>query len=117
MNFRSIPKAELHCHLEACEDAVEQGIRIMEFRYSPDFIAFDKPHLSLEKINRAILRGIEKAAAVHGRASDPAAAGRGCSRHRQLRRSQLVRWVWGYSNPLEKRTPNSLASLLSITST
>jgi adenosine deaminase len=35
---------------EACEDAVEQGIRIMEFRYAPDFIAFDKPHLSFERI-------------------------------------------------------------------
>jgi adenosine deaminase len=36
---------------EACEDAVEQGIRIMEFRYAPDFIAFDKPHLSFERIH------------------------------------------------------------------
>lgn len=47
---------------EACEDAVEQGIRIMEFRYAPDFIAFDKPHLSLERIHAAILRGLERGA-------------------------------------------------------
>jgi len=46
---------------EACEYAVEQGIRIMEFRYAPDFIAFDKPHLTFEKIHAAILRGIERA--------------------------------------------------------
>ena len=46
---------------EACEYAVDQGIRIMEFRYAPDFIAFDKPHLTLEKIHASILRGIERA--------------------------------------------------------
>ena len=46
---------------EACEYAVDQGIRIMEFRYAPDFIAFDKPHLTFEKIHAAILRGIERA--------------------------------------------------------
>jgi adenosine deaminase len=45
---------------EACEDAVEQGIRIMEFRYAPDFIAFDKPHLSFERIHAAIVRGLER---------------------------------------------------------
>jgi adenosine deaminase len=46
---------------EACEDAVEQGIRIMEFRYAPDFILGDKPHLNFQKIHDAILRGIAKA--------------------------------------------------------
>ena len=46
---------------EACEDAVEQGIKIMEFRYAPDFIAGDKPHLSLQKIHEAILRGVNRA--------------------------------------------------------
>lgn len=126
MNFKEIPKVELHCHLEACfrpetvmevgktlnldvpqdperfrnewlltkplenleialarfvdiqkiwcseeviermtcdacEYAVEQNIRIMEFRYSPDFIAFEKPHLSFEKIHAAIVRGINRA--------------------------------------------------------
>lgn len=47
---------------EACEDAVEQGIRIMEFRYAPDFIAFEKPHLSFERIHAAIVRGLERGA-------------------------------------------------------
>ena len=46
---------------EACEDAAAQGIRVIEFRYAPDFIAFGKPHLDREKIHRAILRGIERA--------------------------------------------------------
>lgn len=46
---------------EACEYALGQGIRIMEFRYAPDFIAADKPHLTFEKIHGAILRGIEEA--------------------------------------------------------
>jgi adenosine deaminase len=47
---------------EACEDAAAQGIRVMEFRYSPDFILFGKPHLTHEKVHRAILRGIGDAA-------------------------------------------------------
>lgn len=50
---------------EACEDASEQGIRVMEFRYAPDFIAFGKPHLDREKIHRAILSGRERAAELN----------------------------------------------------
>jgi adenosine deaminase len=46
---------------EACEDAVAQGIRAIEFRYAPDFIAFGKPHLDRERIHRAILRGMKRA--------------------------------------------------------
>jgi adenosine deaminase len=46
---------------EACEDAAAQGIRVMEFRYAPDFIAAGKPHLDREKIHGAILRGIDRA--------------------------------------------------------
>jgi adenosine deaminase len=46
---------------EACEDAVAQGIRIMEFRYAPDFIASDKPHLTFQKIHDAVLRGVARA--------------------------------------------------------
>ncbi|MFT5483934.1 MAG: adenosine deaminase, partial [Halieaceae bacterium] len=45
---------------EACQYAVKQGIRIMEFRYSPDFIALGKPHLNFEKIHAAILRGVSR---------------------------------------------------------
>jgi adenosine deaminase len=127
MNYKEIPKVELHCHLEACfrpetvmevcrslgldvpqdpkrfhdewllskplenlevalqrfvdiqkiwcseeviermafeasEYAVGQGIRIMEFRYAPDFIANGKPHLTFQKIHDAILRGLARAA-------------------------------------------------------
>ena len=46
---------------EACEDAADQGIRIMEFRYAPDFILGDKPGLNFQSIHDAILRGIAKA--------------------------------------------------------
>ena len=45
---------------EACEDAIDQGIRIMEFRYAPDFILGDKKNLSFQKIHDAILRGIAR---------------------------------------------------------
>ena len=47
---------------EACEYAVDQGIRIMEFRYAPDFIAEGKSHLNFEKIHADILRGISRGA-------------------------------------------------------
>ena len=47
---------------EACEYAVEQGIRIMEFRYAPDFIASGKSHLDFEKIHAAVLRGVNSGA-------------------------------------------------------
>lgn len=47
---------------EACEYAVGQGIRIMEFRYAPDFIASGKPHLDFLKIHEAVLRGVARAA-------------------------------------------------------
>lgn len=47
---------------EACEYAVEQGIKIMEFRYAPDFIAFGKPNLDFARIHDAVLRGVASAA-------------------------------------------------------
>jgi adenosine deaminase len=46
---------------EACEDAVAQGIRIMEFRYSPDFIRHGSEHLDFQQIHDAILRGLSRA--------------------------------------------------------
>jgi adenosine deaminase len=46
---------------EACEDARAQNIRIIELRYSPDFIAEPHPGLDFEKIHRAIVRGVERA--------------------------------------------------------
>jgi adenosine deaminase len=45
---------------EACEDARHQNIRILELRYSPDFIAEGHPRLTFEKIHQAIVRGVER---------------------------------------------------------
>jgi adenosine deaminase len=45
---------------EACEDARHQNIRILELRYSPDFIAEGHPRLTFEKIHQAIVRGLER---------------------------------------------------------
>jgi adenosine deaminase len=46
---------------EACEYAVEQGIRIFELRYAPSFIAERHPGLDFETIHRAILAGLDRA--------------------------------------------------------
>ncbi len=46
---------------EACEDAFNDGVRILELRYAPTFIADGNPHLTFEKIHQAFLRGIERA--------------------------------------------------------
>ncbi len=46
---------------EACEYAVEQGIRIFELRYSPTFIASGHPDLDFERIHRAVLSGLARA--------------------------------------------------------
>lgn len=46
---------------EACEDARAQGTRILELRYSPDFIAEGHRALGFETIHRSILRGIARA--------------------------------------------------------
>lgn len=47
---------------EACEYGRAQGIRIFELRYAPDFIAEGHPNLTFEKIHRAIVKGVERAA-------------------------------------------------------
>lgn len=46
---------------EACEDAVNDGIRLIELRYAPTFITSGHPSLSFEKIHQAFLRGTERA--------------------------------------------------------
>ena len=46
---------------EACEYGVEQNIRILELRYSPDFIRAANPRLSFEKIHEAVVRGVARA--------------------------------------------------------
>lgn len=46
---------------EAIEDAYNEGIRILELRYSPTFIAKDHPLLSWASIHRGICKGVELA--------------------------------------------------------
>lgn len=46
---------------EACEYGVEQNIRILELRYSPDFIRGANPALGFEKIHEAVVRGVTRA--------------------------------------------------------
>jgi len=46
---------------EACEDAYNDGVRIMEARYAPSFIADGHSSLSFEKIHSAFLKGIARA--------------------------------------------------------
>lgn len=48
---------------EACEDAFNDGVRILELRYAPTFIADGHSSLSFEKIHQAFLRGIARAQA------------------------------------------------------
>lgn len=55
---------------EACEDAFNEGIRLLELRYSPTFIQEKNPHLSFEKIHMALIRGVQKAQRLY-----PLAAG------------------------------------------
>jgi adenosine deaminase len=50
---------------EAVEDAFNEGIRILELRYAPTFIAAGHSHLNFHKIHRAIHRGLEKATAKY----------------------------------------------------
>jgi adenosine deaminase len=46
---------------ETIEDAVADGIRILELRYAPTFINEGHQQLTFEKIHRAILRGVQLA--------------------------------------------------------
>lgn len=46
---------------EACEDAFNDGVRILELRYSPGFIQEGHSSLSIDKIHKSIVRGIEMA--------------------------------------------------------
>ena len=46
---------------EACEDAFNDGVRILELRYAPTFISDGHPKLTFEKIHQAFLRGIDRA--------------------------------------------------------
>lgn len=46
---------------EVCEDAYNDGVKILELRYAPTFIANGHSHLTFEKIHQAFLRGINQA--------------------------------------------------------
>jgi len=46
---------------EVCEDSFNDGVRILELRYAPTFIAGGHPNLSYEKIHAALVKGIERA--------------------------------------------------------
>ena len=49
---------------EAIEDAVGEGIKILELRYAPTFIQGGHEHLSFNQIHCAILKGIEQCASL-----------------------------------------------------
>jgi adenosine deaminase len=46
---------------EACEDAFNDGIRLLELRYAPTFIEEGHPKLNFDKIHSALCKGIEQA--------------------------------------------------------
>lgn len=46
---------------ESCEDAFNEGIVLLELRYSPSFSATNHPKMSFEKIHRSIMKGVERA--------------------------------------------------------
>lgn len=46
---------------EACEDAFNDGVRIVEFRYAPTFITHGHQHLTNEKIHQSFLKGLSAA--------------------------------------------------------
>lgn len=46
---------------EACEDAFNEGVCLLELRYSPFFANMNHSHMTYEKIHRGILKGIERA--------------------------------------------------------
>lgn len=48
---------------EACEDAYNEGIRILELRYAPTFVLDRHAALSFESIHSAIVKGVRRAEA------------------------------------------------------
>jgi adenosine deaminase len=50
---------------EAVEDAFNDGVKILELRYSPTFIEQGHPQLNFEKIHLALLKGMNKACAQY----------------------------------------------------
>ena len=47
---------------EACEDAFKkEGIRVLELRYAPTFVALNHDHLTFESIHESFMKGLKKA--------------------------------------------------------
>jgi len=46
---------------EACEDAYNEGIKILELRYAPTFVALNHDHLSFQSIHDAFVKGATRA--------------------------------------------------------
>ncbi len=46
---------------EACEDAFHEGIKILELRYAPTFVALNHDHLSFQGIHDAFVKGAKRA--------------------------------------------------------
>jgi len=44
---------------EACEDAFNDGVRLLELRYAPTFIADGHANLNFEKIHTSLMKGVE----------------------------------------------------------
>lgn len=57
----SSPELIQRLTFEACEYAKQQGIKILELRYSPNFIAGGSQELDFETVHRCILAGLEQA--------------------------------------------------------
>lgn len=55
------PAALTRITYEIIEDAVKEGIRILELRYAPTFVTESHPHLDFEKVHQAILKGMKQA--------------------------------------------------------
>lgn len=55
------PMALTRITYEIIEDAVKEGIRILELRYAPTFITESHPHLNFEKVHEAIMKGVQRA--------------------------------------------------------
>lgn len=50
---------------ESCEDAFNEGIVLLELRYSPSFASTNHPKMTFEKIHRNIVKGIERAQKIY----------------------------------------------------
>jgi adenosine deaminase len=46
---------------EACEDAAQDGVRILELRYQPSFIQLNHPDLTMQEIHDSIVNGCKRA--------------------------------------------------------